>query len=953
MKTLLSVPPGLSRAPRSVIPKTFGDCFVTNDPPGAKLGSGGGTAHLLLEAWRQEGRGLAFDEWLASENRVLVHAGGQSRRLPAYAALGKALLPVPVLRWCTGQRLDQTLGELQLPLLQRILEAAPARTHTLVASGDVLVWNEKPLPDIPDADVVCVGLWDSPETAAGHGVFFAPRNHPERFDFMLQKPDPERINQLSRTHLFLLDIGIWLLSDRAVQLLLKKSGWANEKPTSETLREYDLYGEFGLGLGQNPTRKDPDLSELSCALLPLSDGEFHHFGTSPDLIRSSLALQNRVNDQRRILSPLIKPHPSIFIQNAGVHCSLGGSNREIWIENADIPASWTLRAQHVITGIPQNDWTLSLREGICLDVVPLGAGRVAFRPYGFVDKFRGPTEAEETLWMGEPAKEWFVKRSLPVPRGADLQKVALFPILPAGDLTEEFVQWMIAEQPAANESAARLYESLEKLSAEELTERCEISGLVSEKNRRLVESLPLLERHAGRSVFYQSDLHHAAEMAAPTGIDFRGPPETPDESLYSFIRGKMFRSTLRRMRGEEGEADERAAFEALRDAIIRPYRSAAPNPRISILSDQVVWARCPVRLDLAGGWTDTPPYCFLNGGRVVNLSVELNGQPPVQIFARKSDEPGIRLRSIDLGSEVVLRNYDDIKAYGTIGSGFAIPRAALALCGFHPEFQSGTGYPSLVSQLEEFGGGLEISLLCAVPKGSGLGTSSVLAAAVLACLSEVAGFGWDSVAIGNRVLAIEQMLGSGGGWQDQFGGAVRGVKMIETKPGLDQTPDLRWLPGHLFADPEYQGCRLLYYTGLTRVAHGVLAEIVRGMFLNRREHLACLSDLAEHALQVYECLQKGDFERMARMVDRTWSLNRRLDSGTCTDEISRIIEPMEDWLLGKKLLGAGGGGYLLMFAKDEGAAARIRKHLRQTPPNPRARFVDFSLSDTGLQVTRS
>ena len=338
---------------------------------------------------------------------------------------------------------------------------------------------------------------------------------------------------------------------------------------------------------------------------------------------------------------------------------------------------------------------------------------------------------------------------------------------------------------------------------------------------------------------------------------------------------------------------------------------------------------------------------------MVNLAVELNGQPPVQVFARSSESKSIVIRSIDLGSEVVLRTYEDVRAYADIGSGFAIPRAALALCGFHPEFQAGAGYPSLEAQLEDFGGGLELSLLCAVPKGSGLGTSSILSAAVLGCLSELAGFEWDSFEIGNRVLAIEQMLTSGGGWQDQFGGLVRGVKMMETLPGLDQTPDIRWLPGHFFTRPEHQSCQLLYYTGVTRVAHSVLSEIVRGMFLNRREHLSCLEELSDHASNVFEVLQKGDFDQLARLVDRTWQLNQKLDSGTNPPEIRRLLEPLEDLLAGKKLLGAGGGGYLLMMAKDADAAVRIRRKLGENPPNTRARFVDFSLSETGLQVTRS
>jgi len=952
MKTLLSVPPALTNASSTLVEEALGDCFVTHDPPGAKLGSGGGTAHLLLEAWRDEDPSLPFAEWLRKERRILLHAGGQSRRLPAYAALGKALLPVPVLRWCTGQRMDQTLGALQLPLLQEILERSTPKTHTLIASGDVLVWNDLPVPEIPDADVVCIGLWDSPETAAGHGVFFTPRKDPERFDFMLQKPDPSRVAELSQTHLFLLDVGIWMLSDRAVEVLLRKSGWVEGDPESN-LAEYDLYGAFGLGLGDHPTEVDHEVADLTCAVVPLSEAEFHHFGTNQDLIRSSLALQNRVSDQRRILSPLIKPHPSIFIQNATVSSPLTSENHEIWIENSDIPTDWTFQSNHILTGIPANDWTLNLPEYVCLDFVPIEAETYAVRFYGFTDRFRGSPSEDSTQWMESPARDWFSKRGLELPSGKDLQKVPLFPALAREQITSEFLQWLIDENPTENAEATELYKAADRLSAEELAERCLMDKVSGDRRKRLIDSLPILARNAGRSVFYQSDLYRAAELAAPSGSDFANQTPDEDQSLYAFVRDRMFHSTLKEMRGQGGKAEEAQAFQALRNAIIEPYRRSAPNPRNSILSDQVVWARSPLRLDLAGGWTDTPPYCFLNGGRVVNMAVELNGQPPVQVFARTREGGGITLRSIDLGSEVVLKTYADIGAYSEIGSGFAIPRAALALCGFHPDFQSGGGYTSLAEQLEVFGGGLEISLLCAVPKGSGLGTSSLLSAAVLGCLSELAGLGWDSVAIGNRVLALEQMLTSGGGWQDQFGGAIKGLKMLETKPGLDQTPDIRWLPGHLFTDPQYQSCRLLYYTGVTRVAQNLLAEIVRGMFLNRQEHLRCLEDLSAHTLRVYECLQKGNFEKMAQLVDRTWTLNQRLDAGTCTSDIKKILEPINDWLLGKKLLGAGGGGYLLMFAKDEASAGRIRKHLKENPPNDRARFVDFALSETGLQVTRS
>jgi len=142
MQTLLSVPPALSPHFQALSGSDPATRFATNDPPGHKLGSGGGTAHLLAEAWRALApKGQSLETWLTADRRVLLHAGGQSRRLPAYAATGKALLPVPAFRWSTGQRLDQTLMDLQSPLLESLLENAPAGLNTLVASRHISIPN--------------------------------------------------------------------------------------------------------------------------------------------------------------------------------------------------------------------------------------------------------------------------------------------------------------------------------------------------------------------------------------------------------------------------------------------------------------------------------------------------------------------------------------------------------------------------------------------------------------------------------------------------------------------------------------------------------------------------------------------------------------------------------------------------------------------------------------------
>jgi len=370
------------------------------------------------------------------------------------------------------------------------------------------------------------------------------------------------------------------------------------------------------------------------------------------------------------------------------------------------------------------------------------------------------------------------------------------------------------------------------------------------------------------------------------------------------------------------------------------------SPTIGVASDQIVWARSPVRIDIAGGWTDTPPYCLMEGGNVINLAIELNGQPPLQAYVRPSQEYRIVLRSIDLGAVEVVETTEQLTDFMHVGSPFSIPKAALVLAGFGKD-------KTLVSQLEQFGAGIELTLLSAIPAGSGLGTSSILAATVLGALNDFCGLGWDKQEIGRRTLMLEQMLTTGGGWQDQFGGVLGGVKLLQTDNGFDQRPLVRWLPNDLWLQPEYQPCHLLYYTGITRTAKSILAEIVRGMFLNRGEEIRLLREMKEHTMEMYEAIQRQDYQRMGQLVRRTWQQNQQLDSGTNPPAVEQLTCLIDDLCLGYKLPGAGGGGYLYMVAKDPEAALRIRKILSEHRGNPNARFVEMTLSTQGLQVSRS
>ncbi len=934
--------------------------LTSSDPPGGSVGSGGGTAHLLAEAWRVSGGSLTFSEWLHKSRKMIVHGGGQSRRLPAYAVLGKPFLPLPILRGEDGQRLDQTLLDFQKPVFDAVLDAAPASYAVAVASGDVLLRFAPLTRPLPEADVLALGMPATPEMAQSFGVFFFRRDTPGELAFFLQKPSADRIRTLSDDHLFLVDTGLWLLSERAVAALMGQCGWdyGTQAFRGGRVAPYDLYARFGPALGAAASAPDAALSGLSAVALPLAKSEFYHLGTSRQMIASAARLQNR----ERVGQAWSEAgrNPDQFVLNSVFDPPVRqAANHTLWVDNAVIPASWRIAHDHVLTNVPDNDWAVTLEPGVCLDFVPVGETDTCVRVYGLDDAFRGPTGEAATLWLGRPAPDWFAKRGLSSEAAglalqADLYDAPLFPVLPPARLSGPFLEWLFAAQPAPSPTYADLWLNNPRLSAAQINAQANTSRLVRQRNDNLRRILPLMHDRPSRSAFFGLDLAATARLMEATDIPLPAalPSEAPVPALVR-MQDSMLRATvLRARRPDEAKQHEDESFRWLRESLLndQPLRV---RPGRDVLEDQILWGRSPLRFDLAGGWTDTPPYCLQHGGRVLNLAVNLNGQPPVHVYARPTERPELVLRSIDLGLERRLTTYEELDTFAQPDSDFILAKAALALAGFLPRFHTDGGYPTLATQLSALGGGLELSLLAAAPKGSGLGTSSVLAATILGTLSEFCGLGWDRQTLVTRTLLLEQLVTTGGGWQDQAGSTYAGVKLIETPPGLSQTVSVRWAPDRLFAPSEVGGRMLLYYTGITRLAKTILQDIVRGMFLGDARIMACLRDIGDNALSAYDALQRGSYESLCQCVGESWRLNQALDVGTNPPEVQTIFDQVGDWLSAGKLTGAGGGGYLLLLAKDEAAAARIRESLTSRPPNPRARFVAFSLSETGMQITRS
>ncbi len=953
-RILLSLPPAMAGAFQAgAVREKRDNWFATCDPAGSKLGSGGGIVRSLHEAWKEEGCPGRLEDWICKAPSLVMLAGGQSRRLPAYAATGKVFMPMPALRWALGQSIDGTLLDFMLPEFQRVLKAAGREYPLMICSGDVVLKFPEDLPDFPVADVLGLGMWVAPETASHFGVFFSKRESPQSLAFFKQKPAPEIIREHSSGHLAMVDTGIWLLNPKAIAVLLAQCGWDSQAQCfgAGLPSGFELYAGFGPALGETPVNPQPEISSLHACVSPWNGAEFFHLGTSRQIIESLSALQNCQLNQLRTGPLDLKPHPDIYILNADfAFRSRTSANHHVWIENSTLPADMHLESHHVITGVPPLELDFHLDAGVCLDIAPIGASDYCVRVYGFDDLFSGQLGQDSTRWIGEPAALWFERRGLSCEqwKTTDIQLAPIFPVVSAKELTSDFLHWLHGKTPDDRPDFRKIF-MRERLSAMEICEQCDIGRLESQRRDHIARTLPRMRSNSRSNPFYRLDLSSAAPYLKPEDLS-----EVPNPDPMNAVHDAMLRAEVLGRSDEAGSHKAEAeAFGMLAGAILQSARPLLKRPQRKTLEDQIVWGRSPVRLDLAGGWTDTPPYCFKLGGGVVNLAVDVNGQPPVQVFLKSAPEPVIVLRSIDLGVETRISTYEDLGRYAEPGSGFALARAALCLAGFHPDFQAGFSFPDLRTQLEDFGGGLEISLLAAAPKGSGLGTSSILGATLLGALSDACGLGWDHAALINLTLAIEQMLTTCGGWQDQAGAIYRGVKFIGTEPGLNQQVSLRWVPDHLFTQQECLPSARLYYTGITRMASGILRSIVRGMFLNSRTHLARLADIRRNADYAFEALQHDRWEDVGRAVSTSWELNCALDPGTDPPAVRDIFRRVEDWTAGAKLLGAGGGGYALFLAKDEEAARRIQRELEASPPSPSARFVDFSISHLGLKITRS
>lgn len=347
--------------------------------------------------------------------------------------------------------------------------------------------------------------------------------------------------------------------------------------------------------------------------------------------------------------------------------------------------------------------------------------------------------------------------------------------------------------------------------------------------------------------------------------------------------------------------------------------------RSCVACARTVRVTAPVRIDFAGGWSDTPPICNAEGGTVLAAAVTLEGRRPIEVTVRERKDKFVKVVSKDLGKRRLLKSAAEIADHHDPHDWCCLVKSALAVTGFR------------------FGErGLDITISADLPKGSGMGTSSILGAATIAALLGRA----DPDEVGELTLRLEQEMRTGGGWQDQFAGLVPGVKIMRSKPGKRQVVSVERLKS-----PDFTARSLLYFTGQKRMARNILRKVLSFYAENPHDFAKILvKSLKENAERCAKALKRGDLETFAACVNAYWRDKRLLDPGSTNERVDEIVAAISPYASAVTLCGAGGGGFMYILAKSAADAGRIRRTLGRNPPSKYSRFYDFAIDERGLAI---
>lgn len=894
------------RLDHGMLPKSI-HYAVLPDPDGKRVGSGGATLNVLRYIYQDAG---SFDD-----KRILViHSGGDSKRVPQYSACGKLFSPVP--RLLPNGRRSTLFDEFMISMCG---VAARISAGMLVCSGDVLLLFNPLQIDFYGSGAAALSIKEPAEIGKNHGVYRVDEQgnvggflHKKTVDQLheLQAAD-ENGNVDIDTGAVIMDTDLLKALYKLVDTPEQFDAYVNENTrlsfyadflyplaSQSSLEQYykeTPEGDFTPELHECRTKLWEVLHTFHMKLIRMSPAAFIHFGTTKELRHLMtegmeqfvyLGWNSFVNTNSISISSGYASGNSYISKRAKI-------GKGTYVEDSYVHHGTVTGTNCVISGVTLDGQNIP--DGAVIHGLKLGEEQFVARMYGVNDN---PKECSlfgrklsEPLWT---AKIYPICRTMREAVDATLQAYEQgFPIKDSlVSLKDSFnmadVTAILPWQDKLNDKV-RVESLLEAIDNKTDLKQAFIScgGNISPRVERL------LLKEADR-------------------LDSR--------NLEQFSRKIRIYYMLSLVK--ETYMDN--CFDTIGKAVLDTAVAGLECSRETKLFKEESIVRLPVRVNWGGGWSDTPPYCMEHGGTVLNVAVLLDGNYPIEAIARRIEGNKIVLASADSGAEQEFTDIKQLQDSSNPYDPFALHKAALIACGLIP-YSENRSIEEITNQL---GSGLYLSTrVINIPRGSGLGTSSILAGACVKALYEITGRKLEDDELYNRVLCMEQIMSTGGGWQDQVGGLAPGIKMVTSHAEVRQ--QISCMPcvvsEQTMKELDERFC--LIYSGQRRLARNLLRDVVGRYVGGNPDAVEVLYEIQRSAVLMRFELEKGDVDAFARLLNEHWELSKRLDSGCTNVCIDMIFKAVEDLIDAKMICGAGGGGFLQVVLKKGITAKQLQERL--------------------------
>ncbi len=328
----------------------------------------------------------------------------------------------------------------------------------------------------------------------------------------------------------------------------------------------------------------------------------------------------------------------------------------------------------------------------------------------------------------------------------------------------------------------------------------------------------------------------------------------------------------------------------------------------------VIRARAPVRVDLAGGWTDVPPFSAEVGGAVVSSSI--NRYTYVTMIPHEGEQ--IEIESADFERYLEVKSFREIEYDGNLD----LIKAAIRRLGIQQ--------------------GMHLYVRCDAPPGSGTGSSASIGVAMIGILNRLQNDKLSAHEIARlaNYLEIEE-LDLAGGKQDQYAAAVGGISYMEFQDPAVNVSTLRISQDTLC---ELEKRLVLCYTGKSRISSNII-EIVMGAYRQRvATTVDALHRLRAIAQEMKSALLADDLCAFGELLGENWDCQKRLDKSVTNNDIETLFDTaLANGAISGKATGAGGGGCVLFYAKPD------QEHiLRRELEALGAQIIDFNFDMSGL-----